>query len=177
MSKKLKPCGDCSVYENWLSNCQEADYMTSQGNYHAYPDNPCDKCAVKLRQRIAELGDALRAGYDAMNYLGDILNNMDVVTDAGEKYVTPLFDKVRAALGYPDDPPSKTPIWHGPEEVPEKDEMVAVLASRKVMHCGFCKPLSTTDAIDIYWWVEFNGNGRSVRVKKWAYVRDLEALE
>lgn len=58
MSNTLKLCnycGDCSAREIWETECQEADYLTADGNYHAHPENPCDNCPSRLRQRIAEL--------------------------------------------------------------------------------------------------------------------------
>lgn len=44
------------------------------------------------------MAEALEAAYEAMNYVGDILNGMDAVTEDDEAFATPLFEKVRAAL-------------------------------------------------------------------------------
>ena len=50
-------------------------------------------------EREARLREALRAGFEVMNNLGDILNNMDAVTEEDEEWATPRWNKVRAALG------------------------------------------------------------------------------
>jgi hypothetical protein len=53
------------------------------------------------QQQAALLGDCLQVltqAYEAMGYLGDILNNMDIVDDEDELKVNPAFDSVRALL-------------------------------------------------------------------------------
>lgn len=45
-----------------------------------------------------ELVEALKLAYDTMNYMGDIMNEMDIVSKEDEERTGPAFDAVRAAL-------------------------------------------------------------------------------
>lgn len=47
---------------------------------------------------VAELIDALETASEAMDYLGDVLNGMDAVTEEDEQKTEPAFEKVRAIL-------------------------------------------------------------------------------
>ena len=53
----------------------------------------------ELKVLADEVERALLAAYEAMNYMGDILNDMDAVTDADEAYLSQRFDVVRSVLG------------------------------------------------------------------------------
>jgi hypothetical protein len=62
-------------------------------------------------ERCRNLEDALRVAYECMNYLGDVLNEMDAVEPDDEEYTAPRFATVRAAL--PElDPPELRDIEH-----------------------------------------------------------------
>jgi ssDNA-specific exonuclease RecJ len=51
-----------------------------------------------LREENERLRKALGAGYECINYLGDLLNEMDAVEPEDEEYTTPLINKVTSAL-------------------------------------------------------------------------------
>ncbi|ADU50149.1 hypothetical protein Tmar_0024 [Thermaerobacter marianensis DSM 12885] len=51
------------------------------------------------RTSAAKVERALLAAYEAMNYMGDILNDMDAVTAKDEAYLNQRFKVVRSVLG------------------------------------------------------------------------------
>lgn len=55
--------------------------------------------ARRARAREAELEKALGLAYEAMNHMGDILNDMDIGEEEDIQKVGPAFEAVRAALG------------------------------------------------------------------------------
>lgn len=54
-----------------------------------------------LVAEVRRLRDALVLAEEAMNHMGDTLNEMDVVEASDEDIVTPAFKAVRIALGHP----------------------------------------------------------------------------
>jgi hypothetical protein len=53
----------------------------------------------ELEGRAEDLRGALEDAEKAMNYLGDILNNHDMVEDADIEFTAPLFERVQRTLG------------------------------------------------------------------------------
>jgi hypothetical protein len=51
-----------------------------------------------MQEELKEALDALKAAYDAMNYLGDILNAHDMVEPEDEKATDKAFGKARLVL-------------------------------------------------------------------------------
>lgn len=77
-------------------NRQEA--AEKQGNFLAGYDEGYKAGCSHVDEETRQLGDALRAASDCINYLGDILNNMDVVTQEDQEYTEPLINKIRSCL-------------------------------------------------------------------------------
>lgn len=84
------------------------DYKTScQARYDFHAACEIDAAYIAaanpeaIRALLAErdaLLDAVRLAYDAMNYLGDVLNGMDAAEPEDVERTAPAFDAVRAAL-------------------------------------------------------------------------------
>lgn len=53
---------------------------------------------AKLLSTAPELLEALMAAYDTINYLGDILNDMDCVSPEDEDYTTPRIELIKDVL-------------------------------------------------------------------------------
>lgn len=56
---------------------------------------------TKEQRRIKELENALWKALGGLNYLGEILNGHDMVTEQDVAVATPCFNAARKALGLP----------------------------------------------------------------------------
>lgn len=88
-----------NIYEEMATSALAA-YRNVAGNEIA----ALRERAEKAKRERDELKSVLQQAYDAMNYMGDILNNMDAVLDEDIAATKAAFDLVRAALGQENEP-------------------------------------------------------------------------
>lgn len=89
-------------YEPWTVNDAKGDQVaTCWGDESNKADAANAALIVRAVNGLGEvetMRKALELALDAMNYMGDVLNNMDAATPEDIDATTPAFDAVRAAL-------------------------------------------------------------------------------
>lgn len=122
----FRPCSEAGTGKPFEDLCcDECHFVIATLDGH--PHNPAPGATPAPVSGGVEA--ALRLALDAMNYMGDILNNMDAVEQEDEAKTAPAFEAVRAALSAPAPKAAQ-------DAVPLTDEQIDA-ATAEVLHVDY----------------------------------------